>query len=179
MATIINASNSTGLTLTSDLSGVLQLQQNGVALPALSIVPAFSVYLSTSQSITSGVTTKAQFNTKDFDTANCFDATTNYRYTPTVAGYYQINATLRVNAVSGSPNSCEVVLYKNGSQYTNLCALNNSLGSATIISGSCIVYLNGSTDYIEIYGDINGTTTSFGGGATNGSRFSGSLIRGA
>lgn len=33
MATIINASNTTGLTMTSDLSGVLQFQQNGVAMP--------------------------------------------------------------------------------------------------------------------------------------------------
>ena len=36
--------------------------------------------------------TKIVFNAKEFDTANAFDSTTNYRFTPQVAGYYQFNS---------------------------------------------------------------------------------------
>ena len=51
--------------------------------------PTFSVYRNTTeQSVTSNVATKIQFNAEEFDTANCFDSTTNYRFTPNVAGYY-------------------------------------------------------------------------------------------
>ena len=50
--------------------------------------PAFSVYLSSTQTISNATTTKIQFNAKEFDTNSNFDATTNYRFTPSVAGYY-------------------------------------------------------------------------------------------
>ena len=42
MATIINASNSSGLTLTSDLSGNLQFQNNGIALPMIKAYVQFT-----------------------------------------------------------------------------------------------------------------------------------------
>ena len=60
-------------------------------------MPAFSAYLGTSQTVTTDVATKLQLNTEVFDTASAFDSTTNYRFQPTVAGYYQLNGN-----VSGS-----------------------------------------------------------------------------
>ena len=47
----------------------------------------FSAYLSANQSITANTFTKAQFNTTEFNLGSAYDATTNYRFTPTVAGY--------------------------------------------------------------------------------------------
>jgi hypothetical protein len=146
MATIINASNSTGLTLTSDLSGVLQLQQNGVALPALSVAPAFSVYASGSQTIPSGTGgLKVLFDTKEFDTNTNFSTSTG-RFTPTVAGYYQI--TWGLYTTTGSSNQY-VMIYKNGALYKET---NYQAAYPWVMStGGVLVSMNGSSDYIEIY----------------------------
>lgn len=106
--------------------------------------PAFSAYQSTLQSTTSGVTTKIQFQTKEFDTASCFDNTTNYRFTPTVAGYYQVNGAV---VYAGSSAAIVVYIYKNGASYKRGTNPPTSGGSAM----SALVYLNGSSDYVEFY----------------------------
>ena len=72
---------------------------NGSAWSTISGGPAFSVQMGSTQSISSGTYTKLQFNTKNYDTNNNFDATTNYRFTPTVAGYYQINFSNRIDCL--------------------------------------------------------------------------------
>lgn len=148
MATIINASNSTGLTISSDLSGVLQLQQNGVALPALSVAPAFSAYNSSATSVPNTTITKIAFQTEEFDTANCFDSTTNYRFTPNVAGYYQFNLSCQV---ASPATNVYVLLYKNGSAFKTA---GTQAGNGAYLYGSnfsTLVYMNGSTDYVEGY----------------------------
>jgi len=67
-------------------------------------MPAFLVYPSASSTnLTSSTWTKIVFNTEVFDTNNNFDSTTNYRFTPTVAGYYQIN--LQVYCSSSGNNA--------------------------------------------------------------------------
>ena len=43
--------------------------------------PSFRVYRNATQSISSATHTKIQFNTEDYDTANAFDNSSNYRYT--------------------------------------------------------------------------------------------------
>ena len=50
--------------------------------------PAFEAYLSSSQSVSDNVQTKVQIDTKVFDTNNAYDNSTNYRFTPGVAGKY-------------------------------------------------------------------------------------------
>lgn len=137
--------------------------------------PAFSVSRATSaQSITSGVWTKVQLNAENFDTANAFDTTTNYRFQPAVAGYYQINSQVSYGAASGMPY-CYAAVYKNGTAFeaTVGLALSGIVGNAAF---SCLVYLNGSTDYVELYANATGTsvTVSSGGSTT----FDGCLVRG-
>ena len=134
--------------------------------------PAFSAYNSSNQNTTSTVLTKLIFNTKDFDTASAFDATTNYRFTPQVAGYYQINVTAFIN---GANTAVAIYLYKNGTSYQDLVDLPLSINGLT---GSCLVYLNGSTDYLEIYGKQTGAT-GFYSTSPSLTRFSGSLVRAA
>ena len=58
--------------------------------------PAFSAYQSTAQSLPQNVITKIQFQTKEFDTANAFDAVTNFRFQPLVAGYYQVTGSFQI-----------------------------------------------------------------------------------
>jgi len=117
--------------------------------------PAFSVYLTGNQSVTSNVYTKVTLNTETFDTNNNFDSTTNYRFTPTVAGYYQINGTIMFGGVGMTLGG--TYIYKNGASYKNAAQTPNS----TYYSGSTVadvIYLNGSTDYIELYGLIIGSS---------------------
>jgi hypothetical protein len=175
MATIINASNSTGLTLTSDLSGTLQFQNNGVNLPMSGVAPAFRAYSSGNQSVTTGTFTKITLNNETFDTNNNFDSTTNYRFTPTVAGYYQINAQVFFSGFAGG--YIQLGLFKNGSIYGyGSVALNNTtLGGQVVVSD--VIYLNGSTDYVELFGWQNSSATlnTF----TSGNYMSGCLVRGA
>jgi hypothetical protein len=98
---------------------------------------------SSNQSIAGFSFVKVQFNSEDFDTNNNYDPTTNYRFTPTVAGYYQINATVTYTEVV---NSCQCRIYKNNSNFVNG---SNATGAWTTVSG--LVYLNGSSDYVEIF----------------------------
>lgn len=140
--------------------------------------PAFSAYLSSNQSITSSVWTKVQFNTEEFDTNSNYDNATNYRFTPTVAGYYQVNASISASSSSSQTRSI-IAIYKNGSEFKRgnyLGAGYNSVSENPIVSA--LIYLNGSTDYVEVYGYITGTTNTFGGVSAE-TYFQASLVRGA
>ena len=72
--------------------------------------PAFSAYQSSSQGLSASTWTKIEFQTEEFDTASAFDSTTNYRFTPLTAGYYQFNAAV----YSGSSATLtQLYFYKN------------------------------------------------------------------
>jgi len=135
--------------------------------------PAFFAHRTSTQSVTAGTTTKVQLNGELFDTHGCFDSTTNYRFTPTVAGYYQFNATLGIFGNNGSQSN--VVLRKNGSDYCNTLAVVGA-GTAARITTSTLAYMNGSTDYMEMFGTGQSGTVEFIGGADS-TQFSGYLAR--
>lgn len=121
------------------------------AAPAAGNGPAFSATRATSnQSITAATFTKVQFNAEEFDTDNCFDSTTNYRFTPTVAGYYQIDVALYSTTTVAA--NFYGYIYKNGSLFKTL---NNSPtgggGQSAVLVGATLIYLNGTTDYLESY----------------------------
>jgi len=192
MPVTLNASTSSGLIATSDTSGNIELQNNGTtrmtvssagvsfaAQPLIGGVapPAFSAYLGTAQTITNNVETKIQFNTELFDTNNNYDPTTNYRFTPTVAGYYQINVTVD-NGINTSTGIFYVKIFKNSSSYLEICRMQNQPNTTLKLSGSTVVFLNGSTDNIEVYLFQNS-----GGNATVpasvNTQISGCLVRGS
>jgi hypothetical protein len=135
--------------------------------------PAFSAYQSTGQALAANTQTKLQFQTKEFDTASCFDAATNYRFTPTVAGYYQVSGGL---AVASSSTPIQLQLYKNGAAYKSLGSTYSS--SVSWLYGACLVYLNGSTDYIELYAQIVTAQNTYAASAAN-TYFQAVMVRGA
>jgi hypothetical protein len=111
--------------------------------------PTFRAYRATSQqSFSQNTWTKVQLNAESFDTANNFDSTTNYRFTPTTAGYYQFNSTLFISKTGQSLTSAQ--LYKNGVGNSRLYEWTNTAAYSQL-NGSDIIYCNGSTDYIEVY----------------------------
>lgn len=135
--------------------------------------PAFSVYLGTNQSISSSTSTKVQFNTENFDTDNCFN-TTNYRFTPTKAGYYQFNTVSLVNGNSGG--TIGITFKKNGS--TDITAsFDKGDGGNYVSTVNCVLaYLNGSTDYVEVFAFSGGSAATIEAGAALTS-FNGVWIR--
>ena len=123
--------------------------------------PAFSAYNSAGLTLTAATNTKMVFNVKTFDTNTNFDNTTNYRFTPTVAGYYQISAAVNFQT-SGSP--ALVQLWKNGATYAEFGRIN---GAGTI-GGSTTVY---------VYNQSGGIAGSNSGAPY--AWFSGALVRAA
>jgi len=170
MALVLNGDgNLTGLT-----AGGLpdaSITQSELAVGVAGTGPAFSAYQSSAQTLSANTFTKLQFQTEEFDTANCFDNTTNYRFTPTVAGYYQAGG-----GFGGGTSQCTtiVALYKNGS---NIKTLANSPSVNPASYGSALVYLNGTTDYIELYGVLS--TGQVTGTGISGTYFQAVMVRAA
>jgi hypothetical protein len=126
--------------------------------------PAFSAYLSANQTVTSGTTTLLTLNTELFDTASCFNNTGStvggipaYAFLPNVAGYYQVN--FAVGATAGTTLTyAGSYIFKNGSGISrNLGAAYSGTNGDTM--GSRLVYMNGTTDYLQFYGQAAGTGT--------------------
>lgn len=109
--------------------------------------PAFAAYATSTQSISNNTPTKLTFGTAEYDTASCY-STANSRFTPNVAGYYQINASA---VMGGAAAYFSLKLYKNGSLYKQGPQHGSSSQSGLAAGISGLVYLNGTTDYVEIY----------------------------
>ena len=181
---IISAGNTTttAIVVTGDTTGNLVFQTqagaNTITVPNQTgtIVvggPTFSAYPLTQQNVTSSTWTKVRLNGELFDTNNNFDTATNYRFTPTVSGYYQINGSLNT-AVSGAATRTICAIYKNGTEYLRGADV-TGVGSTV----SAVINFNGSTDYVELYGWVaSATSPAFTDGAIY-TNFSGALVRGA
>ena len=139
--------------------------------------PAFSASANAAQTLTNSTFTKLTFSVEDFDTNSNFASST---FTPTVAGYYQINYTVNGNAAT-SLTRLIGALYKNGSVISRDIDVTVSAGQNPVcVSGAKIVYMNGTTDYLEIYGFITGTgTLTSGANSTTTNYFSACLVRSA
>lgn len=131
--------------------------------------PAFSAYLTANQTVTASVWTKIPFETELFDTNSNFNAS-NGRFTPTVPGYYQFNAGALFTGVG---INAFVAIYKNGAP-TNYGSAPNASSTNPVLTGSALLYLNGTTDFVEVYGNT-GDTAITGGGRTT--FFQGHLAR--
>ena len=149
--------------LTADSSTATGLKW---AAAAASTGPAFRAYRTTNQTPTNNAYTKIQFNTESFDTDTNYDPTTNYRFTPTTAGYYQIAVRLVFSDVAKTGYSA---IYKNGAAYSV-----NGQSTGTVDSTD-LVYLNGSSDYVEAFCYNESNAVVFG--SITSSYFGGSWIR--
>ncbi len=164
------------LTLPTNTGTILTTATGGIPVNG----PAFSVYPNADQTgLTSSTFTKVAFINEYFDTANCFDSTTNYRFTPTTAGYYQFNFGLYVTASNVA--TLEPFIYKNGAAFCSGQYVVSASGvTQVILTVSNIMYMNGSTDYVEFYAFA--TTTAGTYTIKNGAQYtyaSGALIRSA
>jgi hypothetical protein len=125
---------------------------------------AFRGELGADQPVATTGMTKVNLDEASIDTDSSF---VDGKFQPSVSGYYQVNGAITQNSNPQSKN-LQSAIYKNGVEV--------SRGSQTILSEdtegstqdsvvSDIVYLNGTTDYIELYGscDSTGTRSIFSG----------------
>jgi hypothetical protein len=175
--TIAIKPTASGSTIEQDGSTILTVDSSGNITPSNNLYPkgpTFRAYNTTTvQSITNGSYTKALYPTEEFDTDGCYD-TTNSRFTPNVAGYYQINA--GNGFVSNLTGTRWILLYKNGSELLTFQRIGASGTGTFRFSGSSLAYANGTTDYFEIYlwQDSGGTLDNFTSNQTT--CFSASLV---
>ena len=132
-----------GTVVTTASSGAVT--QNMLAAGVAGTGPAFSAYQSSAQTINWNTATKVQFQSEEFDTASCFDSATNYRFTPNVAGYYLFTANIGWSSATWADGA----FYKNGSPVKSFDYSYSSNVSAS--TGTAFIYLNGTTDYVEVY----------------------------
>ena len=165
MLTLPNGNGTSGQVLNTNGSGVLSWQTiTG---------PTFRATLSAGAFIAASTFTKVPYDTVAFDTDSCYDNTTNYRFTPTKAGYYLTTASCSLSfGAGGHPTilNHSITVYKNGSSYAFGNHNRYSTNTSELFNGSqsctTLVYMNGSTDYLEAYvnsSDINPSTQANGG----------------
>jgi hypothetical protein len=140
----------------ADFNGreILTANNDGALTTQKILYPAFQAYIGTQQSISTSTTTKIAYDTEIFDTDNMYDATTNYRFTPTVAGKYFVYARYRIS--SGGERD-QISIYKNGSEFARSTQNGPSQLTSSLITE--ILTLNGSSDYIEAYAWHNNGST--------------------
>jgi hypothetical protein len=161
----------TGNIITSADSGTVS--QTMLANNVAGNGPSFSASVG-SQSLTAGVTTLLQISSVDWNsgTGNCFNNTGStttqnglsvpqYSFCPNVAGYYTVTASI---APASSATPMLIILYKNGSSFKQFA--NSNSANVSQASGAVIIYLNGTGDYIQLYGQFVSTGQAVSGAGT-------------
>lgn len=132
--------------LANDAVSTSKIQNAAVTTAKLAGGPAFRAGEGTQASVPNAVWTKITFGTEQLDTANCYASD---RFTPNVAGLYQINAAVQYNGATSSSALFGFAIYKNGGAHSD------GNGNITLqyagTAGGDLVQLNGTTDYVEIY----------------------------
>ena len=174
--------------ISGDTSGAITLSApavsgtNTATLPAATgtvmvsgNMPAFRALGSGISVNSSTFTTFASFSSPTFDTASAFNTSTG-KFQPTVAGYYQINVKVDYGSGGvGAASSIDAGISKNGTNYNYSGCANTSSGSFPAVMCCDIVYLNGSTDYVQAQAYQNSAGTATAVTCT----FSGALVRAA
>ena len=110
--------------------------------------PVFSAVQNVLQAVLTATWTRIKCQSVEFDTNVAYDNVTNFRFQPQTAGYYQITAGLGWDPAL-PPVSQAASIYKNGAEFKrgSFYQVNNYSSVA-----SALVFLNGSSDYVELWG---------------------------
>jgi hypothetical protein len=139
--------------------------------------PLFNCNASGSFSVPSSTDTKVPINTVVYDTNNCFNTSTN-RFTPNVAGYYQVQGAVFISPPNNTSGFI-LQIFKNGALFQQVHRDQYEVNFNQLACGGTIVYCNGTTDYLELYVWQNGGSTQTFGNNGTVTWFSGAMIRAA
>jgi len=142
-------------TIISGSSPSITFSDNTTQSTATPYGPAFGANAATDQTISNTTQTVLVFANKDFDTASCFNNTGStvggipaYAFLPNVAGYYQVNWQVIVDNMATNTELLSRLL-KNGSNYSWSSDVVPSINHYNSVNGSALIYLNGTSDYIQ------------------------------
>ena len=163
-----------GTSLEIGSSGDTVALGSGVTQTIAVNTPAFLARLTSHQTISDDTMTKIQFNTEVFDSGSVYDNSTNYRFTPGVAGKYFIFSGLSVYGSNAfTIGQSFYYIYKNGSAYASeqhyeIDGSSNTNGSASFHIGRVLDLDD--DDYIEMYlnADVSSGSPSVQGGTGTG-----------
>ena len=116
--------------------------------------PAFSAVPSGTQSVSAATPTKLTFATEEFDTNSNYNNSTTFRFTPNVAGYYAV----RIGAQTNGQTLLIAYIYKNGGAVRSEERA-ASTAAVTSVSAGALIYMNGTTDYLEAFLYSSGAAT--------------------
>jgi hypothetical protein len=142
--------------------------------------PSFKATLSSNQSMSDATSATVTFNNEIFDTASCYD-TSNYRFTPNVAGKYLVISQVNCFTDAGTMLNVSVTLKKNGSDECFDGLDQRVTGGSPDAEASgynvkgkivTIVDMNGSSDYLSMTAYIDATGTIIVNGGLDQSYFS-------
>ena len=122
--------------------------------------PYFYAFLSSAQTVSDATTTTVGFDSELIDTASAFN-TSNYRFTPQTAGYYQLHTQVSCDTQAvDSLQLAQIYIRKNGSAISNsfVDGRNDEIGYAQTPSLSVIVQANGSSDYFDVQGYVDSSS---------------------
>lgn len=100
------------------------------------------------QSVASGSNQKMQCGTEVWDSHGYYDNATNYRFTPLIAGKYEVSVNATMTSVAGS---VFVAALKNGGSCGVTQGHNFGSADTPFLSACGVVDMNGSTDYLELW----------------------------
>ena len=125
--------------------------------------PAFEAHMSANQELSDNTATKLSFNSENIDSDTTYDNSTNYRFTPAVAGKYYVFAMAVFDAQATNVHrSANLYLYKNGAVHKTAYFDNydNDTWYAITPYVATMVELD-ADDYVEVYAkfDTDGTSS--------------------
>jgi len=116
--------------------------------------PAFEARLSSGDvTLSNDTATKLNINDEIYDSNNCYDNSSNYRFTPTTSGkYYVYGSIYYQGSATDNIKSFQTMLYKNGSpiKVSYLGNPNEPFQSGCIMI-ACVTDMNGSSNYLELF----------------------------
>jgi hypothetical protein len=124
--------------------------------------PAFSATNSAQLALSNAAVTLAPFDTVAFNENNNYNNSAGqYKFTPTVPGYYQINALILILASSADGNVASCLLFKNGSPILyNLSQNGVGYFYTATPTLSTLVKMDGISDYIQIYAQASSVSNT-------------------
>ena len=142
--------------------------------PPSSVGPTFSAFKTSTQNISDTTFSQITFDSTDWNVDSCFNTSTG-RFTPDVEGYYLLGALITTNSASFFTGESYISVSSNGS-LPNGTKLALSYDSVDTLSGSLVVFLNGTTNFVQLnIFHSSGATRTISSSSTN---FYGYLVRG-
>jgi len=156
-----------------DKGGNTLLSSDGAGTLSSSLVtntPAFMAYKNADQTLSDATNTKITFPATYLNVGSYFD-TSNSRFTPLVAGkyYLQCTVTYECGSANAYDNSELKFRLNDTTSFWEQATIPNQNGNRYSEKICGIINLNGSTDFVEVYGahDVSSGTTKAKGHATD------------